>query len=136
MNAVHNATVVNGLMGNFGYTSADPQWVEIAATGLGRLPGRDARQGAVDVVLTNRGFKTASAHFSPKSDLSSPVEIRIFDMTGNLVRTLTGRAPCGGRTTIAWDGISRNGETVFAGTYVVKARAGNWSAAMTMAVEK
>lgn len=136
MNAVHNATVVNGLMGNFGYTSADPQWVEIAATGLGRLPGRDARQGAVDVVLTNRGFKTASAHFSPQSDLSSPVEIRIFDMTGNLVRTLDSHATGMGRTTIAWDGISRSGRTVSAGRFLVKARAGNWSAATTMTIEK
>jgi len=134
MKAVQNDTVVNSLMSYFGYTNTDPQWIEYTPGSSSTMPSAQSRSGqkAVSVTLSNSNFRPASVHFAPQNNFSVPMKISIFGVAGNLVydkRTL----PLGENgTIILWNGKTIGGNEVPEGTYVIKAVAGNWSAAEKM----
>ncbi|MBN2565983.1 MAG: hypothetical protein JXB46_09775, partial [Candidatus Eisenbacteria bacterium] len=48
---------------------------------------------------------------------ASEVTIRVYDVTGRLVRTLVDGVEDPGRHTVRWDGVSENGEAVGSGVY-------------------
>jgi Domain of unknown function (DUF362) len=136
MNAVHDETVVGSLLSYFGYTDADTQWTEYTpgASSTRPMAQSGAGQKRVSVVLANGSFRSASVHFTQRSNLSSPIKISIFGMGGNLVYDK--RIPPQGEngTIISWNGKTTGGNDVPEGMYVIKAVAGEWSAAEKMHV--
>jgi len=66
---------------------------------------------------------------------AAPTTVRIFDMAGHLIRTLTASedlAP--GSNVTTWDGRDQDGRSVFAGTYVVLVETGDRTASKIVAV--
>jgi hypothetical protein len=136
MHAIHDDTAVSSILPSFGYANTDAQWTEFTPSVVGVRPGAGERgnTGSFNVVLSNSRFKASSVNFAPQSNLSSPLEIGIFDMSGSHVRTLN--VPASGKNggTVTWDGKSKSNRTVSAGTYVIKATAGRFRQSASMVV--
>ncbi|HET7225413.1 MAG TPA: FlgD immunoglobulin-like domain containing protein [Candidatus Eisenbacteria bacterium] len=56
------------------------------------------------------------------------VAVRIYDLSGRIVRTLTGAQAAAGMQHVRWDGRDQSGRLVPPGVYVVRARADGWQA--------
>jgi len=135
MKAVQNDTVVNSLMSYFGYANTDPQWIEFTPGQSSAGPSTDrGERPIISIRLQNGKFKSASVRFALESDLSRPVKISIYDARGYLVFDRQIPAPGANGCTLAWNGKAKNGRVVPAGTYVVKAVAGDWNRVETMRV--
>jgi hypothetical protein len=136
MHAIHDDTAVSSILPSFGYANTDAQWIEFTPSVVGVRPGARERgnTGSFNVVLSNSRFKGTAVNFTPNSDLSSPLEISIFDMSGSHVRTLNVSASGKNSATIFWDGKSKSNRTVSAGTYVIKATAGRFRQSASMVV--
>jgi len=59
---------------------------------------------------------TTITYFLPNND-NNLVQVNVYDITGNLVRTLFNANQQAGNYSIVWDGKDNNGEIVPAGTY-------------------
>jgi hypothetical protein len=64
------------------------------------------------------------------------VTIRIYDVGGRLVRTLLDHNETPGRKTIAWDGMSNNGQTVATGVYFYRMTAPGFEKTLKMIMMK
>jgi len=62
------------------------------------------------------------------------VTVRIFDVTGRVVRTLVDEPKAPGSYFVAWDGSSDSGQRVAGGVYFCRARIGDYSASKKMVV--
>lgn len=76
---------------------------------------------------TNIGFRIAD-HGS--------VELKIYDITGQWVRTLVSERKAPGDYTVQWDGTDHSGRPVSAGIYLYRLRAGKYSAVNKMLLVK
>lgn len=54
----------------------------------------------------------------------SPFALDVFDLSGRLVRTISGRAPAGGLAEVAWDGSDGRGGRLASGVYMLRVRSG------------
>ena len=98
--------------GGFGYTAVDPTL--FTAEGLRLLPVRPNPSSD----LTHIRFELAQPQ---------PVQLRIFDISGNVIRTISsGRFPSGSHSNV-WDGRDAQGHRVASGLYFYELAAGRES---------
>ena len=69
-------------------------------------------------------------------DLPEPgmVSVAVYDVSGRLIQSLTGRRWSAGRHSVVWDGADVAGRTVGEGIYFVRMEAGGFSAAKKMMI--
>jgi hypothetical protein len=88
--------------------------------------GRGTRAGRLAEIPSQIGLQT----FPPGEGViltftlsePGPVEVRLFDVAGRLVRTLADRATGAGEHQVRWDGRSESGRRLSSGIYFVRAR--------------
>jgi len=103
----------------------------------------------VKTTVVNRAIPTAYAlnanypnPFNPTTNISfalpldSKVSLKIYNIAGQLVRTLVNETMVAGTHTVTWDGINSNGEKVASGIYFYKLNAGDYSKTMKMVMTK
>ena len=103
----------------------------------------------VKTTVVNRAIPTAYAlnanypnPFNPTTNISfalpidSKVSLKIYNVAGQLVRTLVNETMVAGIHTVTWDGINSNGEKVASGIYFYKLNAGDYSKTMKMVMTK
>ncbi|MDP3023968.1 MAG: FlgD immunoglobulin-like domain containing protein [candidate division Zixibacteria bacterium] len=103
----------------------------------------------VKTTVVNRAIPTAYAlnanypnPFNPTTNISfalpidSKVSLKIYNVAGQLVRTLVNETMVAGTHTVTWDGINSNGEKVASGIYFYKLNAGDYSKTMKMVMTK
>ena len=81
--------------------------------------GKEVRASADSFKYNNTG--SVKVGYSLPSDAAA-VSVKIYDGSGNLVKTLTG-ATGTGDSTVTWDGTNDSGQTMAAGTYTFKVEA-------------
>jgi hypothetical protein len=80
--------------------------------------------------------------FNPQTNISfalpadSRVSLRIYNLAGQLVKTLSDENLPAGTHTVHWDGTNISGERVASGIYFYKLTAGNYSQARKMCLVK
>jgi len=67
---------------------------------------------------------TTWIYYSIEGSAAKQVDVRIFDVTGRLVRVLTSEQQTAGRHELVWDGLSGSGTHVPSGLYFIKTRVG------------
>lgn len=103
--------------------------------GYGRIDAPAACQevtaAPLDAVASTRLLPGAPNPFNPRTTLvyelahSSPVDLRIIDASGRLVRVLVSKQrQTGGRHAVTWDGRDDGGRSVAAGVYLGRLTAG------------
>jgi hypothetical protein len=103
----------------------------------------------VKVTLVNKVIPTAFAlhpnypnPFNPTTNISfalpidSKVSLKLYNVAGQLVRTLVNETMPAGNHTVTWDGSNSNGEKVASGIYFYKLNAGDFSKTMKMVMTK
>ncbi len=103
----------------------------------------------VKTTVVNRAIPTAYAlyanypnPFNPKTQISfalptdSKVSLKIYNVAGQLVRTLVNETMVAGTHTVTWDGANSNGEKVASGIYFYKLNAGDFNKTMKMVMTK
>jgi hypothetical protein len=103
----------------------------------------------VKTTVVNRAIPTAYAlnanypnPFNPTTNISfalpidSKVSLKIYNVAGQLVRTLVNETMVAGTHTVTWDGANSNGEKVASGIYFYKLNAGDYSKTMKMVMTK
>ncbi len=92
----------------------------------------------VPVALRNELFQNYPNPFNPSTTIEymvgeeSPVEIVIFNVKGQRIRTLVSDTNAPGRHRVAWDGRNDRGVTVSTGMYFYRLRVGSFSAVKKM----
>jgi len=97
------------------------------------------RIGAGDVTATppdapRLELSAAPNPFNPRTTLrfelvsSASVDLRIYDLAGRHVRRLASGLHAAGEHRVLWDGCDRRGREVPSGVYLVRLRAGEWTA--------
>ncbi len=103
----------------------------------------------VKTTLVNKVIPTAFAlhpnypnPFNPTTNISfalpvdSKVSLKLYNIAGQLVRTLVNETMPAGNHTVTWNGNNSNGEKVASGIYFYKLNAGNFSKTMKMVMTK
>jgi hypothetical protein len=103
----------------------------------------------VKATIVNRAVPTAFSlnanypnPFNPTTNISfglpvdSKVSLKIYNVAGQLVRTLVNETMVAGTHTVTWDGANSNGEKVASGIYFYKLNAGDFSKTMKMVMTK
>jgi len=103
----------------------------------------------VKTTLVNKVIPTAFAlhpnypnPFNPTTNISfalpvdSKVSLKLYNVAGQLVRTLVNETMPAGNHTVTWDGNNSNGEKVASGIYFYKLNAGDFSKTMKMVMTK
>ncbi len=67
----------------------------------------------------NDGYEDLTRIYCQFSEGDKRVTIQIYNLNGELVRTLVNNQPCGASASYSWDGTSNSGELVYNGIYVV-----------------
>ncbi len=92
----------------------------------------------VPVALRNELFQNYPNPFNPSTTIEymvgeeSPVEITIFNVKGQRIRTLLRDIKSPGRYSMHWDGRNDRGVTVSTGMYFYRLRIGSYSAVKKM----
>jgi hypothetical protein len=68
--------------------------------------------------------------------VTSPVSLMVYDITGQLVRSLVAAEQPAGRYSISWDGLSAAGVQVASGVYLYELRAGSFRSTRKMLLMK
>jgi hypothetical protein len=72
-------------------------------------------------------FRTiATIHFDLPAD--SPVDLRLFEVSGRLVRVLADEGLPAGRHTVRWNGLDERGQRAAPGVYFYRLKAGEFAA--------
>jgi len=79
------------------------------------------------IVYLGKGYPnpfvtSARISFALKGEGSVPVQLKVFDVTGRVVRTLLGRDLEPGQHSVSWNGMSDRGERVSSGVYFYELR--------------
>ncbi len=94
-----------------------------AVTGVASPEWAAARGLTLDAPSTMRG--TAGVQFTVGSrGVEAPVTLRLVDAAGRVVRTFDASGARGGIASVSWDGRDTAGHPVAAGTYMLRAAAG------------
>jgi hypothetical protein len=89
------------------------------ATGVEEVPGNTAKQ---NIVSAHPNPFSGSVTFAYTGEIFKPVDVKIFDVQGTLVRTVT--ASAGKNIGVTWDGTNEDGIRMPAGVYLYQAQAG------------
>ncbi|MDZ7269903.1 MAG: T9SS type A sorting domain-containing protein [candidate division KSB1 bacterium] len=123
-------------------------WYEIGTgSGWGIFAQQVSKNGGLGEVLTSAvsdndaanqssGIPTAftlfpnpfgdSVQFDLKATPNIPTTIRIYDLTGKIVRGFQGFVPQDGKLTLSWDGRNQDGKILRTGIYLIKVTAGEF----------
>jgi hypothetical protein len=80
--------------------------------------------------------------FNPRTTIrysvkeATPVTIGIYNVKGQLVKTLVSEDKAAGNHSIAWDGVDNNNQAVSSGVYFYKMNAGTYSSTKKMILMK
>ncbi|MFQ5677709.1 MAG: FlgD immunoglobulin-like domain containing protein, partial [bacterium] len=66
----------------------------------------------------------------------SKVQVKVYNLRGELVRTLMNEETESGQHNIVWDGRNSKGAVVASGTYIYRIKAGNWKDSKMMILAK
>ena len=107
-----------------GFMGGQPAVCNNVGTGIGdETPGTRVHRFALAQNSPNPFNPTTQIRFSlPKA---GPVQLRIFDVRGRLVRTLVNRSYDAGSWTVTWNGRDDQGRSVASGAYLYELRAEN-----------
>lgn len=97
--------------------------------------------GSVELSV-NRLYQNEPNPFNPRTAVRfsvasrEPVELRVFDVGGRLVRTLVERPMDAGLHTVVWDGTDNEGHRVGSGIYWTRLEVGDYASSMKMVLLK
>lgn len=74
--------------------------------------------------------------FSVPENYHGQVSLRVYDMTGKLVRELINEDRGPGRYRVVWDGLSQSGSRLASGLYLYQLRAGSFATARKLILMK
>jgi len=132
MKAVHDPTLVDGLLSYFGYANTDPQWQEFdPKTEIKTSQGPHQGSRHVSICLNHDKFGCAPVHFELDNSPSDAINVSITDIAGNQIMT---HRIAEGNNLYVWNGKSDGGRTISKGLYVIRLWSGNWSDAKTIRV--
>ncbi|MDH4222411.1 MAG: T9SS type A sorting domain-containing protein [candidate division Zixibacteria bacterium] len=77
-----------------------------------------------------------TTNFSIALPVDCKVSLKIYNVAGQLVRTLVNETMSAGHHTVTWDGTNSNSEKVASGVYFYKLNAGDFSKTMKMVMTK
>ena len=97
-------------------------WIPVATEIIYYEKGRPANLTDVARCYPNPFFGSTMISFAIKGDGAQPVALKVFDVTGRVVRTLADRALEPGAHAIAWDGLSDAGIRTSSGVYFYELR--------------
>jgi hypothetical protein len=98
----------------------DPTVCEAGKVGLS-----DATEATTEPLVTRANGDHVAILFTNAT--AGPVDVRIFDLRGRLVRQLTAQDFPAGRHALHWDGLDANGHRTASGIYLVRAVMGETS---------
>jgi len=123
--------------------------VTVSGATLDKVEAVDNFGRPVKTTLVNKVIPTAFAlhpnypnPFNPTTNISfalpvdSKVSLKLYNVAGQLVRTLVNETMPAGNHTVTWDGNNSNGEKVASGIYFYKLNAGDFSKTMKMVMTK
>ncbi len=105
----------------------------IAATSVGEPPvppGEQVPPGSLGIPLAFRLYPGAPNPFTKKTTIAfdlperAGVQARVYNLSGELVRTLAGEQRAAGRHEVSWDGSDNAGRDVAHGIYFLQLKAG------------
>ncbi len=105
------------------------------------IGGSDAEDPIVPVVATTLKNNFPNP-FNPETTIAfsvkdnSPVTIGIYNVKGQLVKTLVNETKAAGNYTVPWNGTDSNGRAVSSGIYYYKMNAGKYSSTKKMIMMK
>jgi len=83
---------------------------------------------------TSRSAGNPSTRIDYELPTTSQVKISVYNLSGQLVRTLFNGEQSAGRYTVSWDGANTFGERIASGVYLVRMEAGKFVATRKMVV--
>jgi hypothetical protein len=105
-----------------GFMGAQPTVCNNVGTGIGdETPGTIARRFGLEQNSPNPFNPSTQIRFSLPT--AGPVQLRIYDVRGRLVRTLVDQAYEAGTWTVTWNGRDDRGRSVASGAYLYELRA-------------
>ncbi len=114
-------------------TWSDLSIAETAVAGSSNVKNAVQNWDSLKMVFSNGHFKPATANFLlPRS--ANPLDIRIFDMKGKIVREFHVPLLSGGSSIIQWNRMDIMGRMAPAGNYTIKMLANNFEQAVMIAV--
>jgi hypothetical protein len=123
-----------------GYVAEEGWYVDdimVSSSTTGAEP-LDVGRGPLDFALAqntpNPFNPTTSITYALPRD--ARVALRIYNVTGQLVRTLVDGPQAAGFQSAVWDGTSDRGQQVASGVYLYRLEAGDWSQQRTMVLLK
>jgi hypothetical protein len=122
----HEANVIPKFLTEFGYSEEDPEWIEITPD-MVKVGKVNPVRGSSNLFFTaeHPSFRRTELKLSLVNG-RGPVTAQVFDIKGACIRTIH---QSGNSSRINWDGKTAGGRRVSGGTYLVKVRAGNATAA-------
>lgn len=112
--------------GAMGYDTSDGHFTIEPRSGGGDDRGGVTERFAVFQNRPNPAVRTTTISFN--LPVETQVSLKIFDVSGALVKTLVDRAMPAGRHSVVWDGTNARGARVSAGVYLYSIEAGDNSA--------
>ena len=112
-------------------TSDSPFNIEAPTTGAGPA---DTAPGVAALSLEGRNPAGGSLHFLVQVPKASDVDIRVFDASGRLVRTLAHGPWPAGKRDLVWDLRDDGGRTAARGIYFIQGRIGPYKATRKVVV--
>jgi hypothetical protein len=100
----------------------------------GIKPGTPARETRLEQNLPNPFNPTTTIRWTQAA--TGPTTLRIYDVSGRVVRTLVSGLRNAGPHTVQWDGSNNTGEQVASGTYFYELRTGSLVEARSMVLLK
>jgi parallel beta-helix repeat protein len=120
--------------------------------GYNALDLRDSENKALDFNFNKVGFKTLPSMFTLSQNYPNPfnlnttisfalpvdskVSLRIYNITGQLVKTVIDEDMVAGHHTVNWDGTNSSGHTVASGLYLYKLSTNEFTSTKKMVVMK
>ncbi|MCK5596241.1 MAG: S8 family serine peptidase, partial [Candidatus Eisenbacteria sp.] len=81
---------------------------------------------SVSLIRPNPFATQTAIHYTVPVE-GAAVSLRLYDISGRLVKTLIDRRHAGGAHEVAWDGRDSRGRTVSSGVYFARVSIGDWS---------
>lgn len=75
---------------------------------------------------------STTIHYSLPGDQTVPLQLKIYDLRGRLIRTLVNEEKHPGQYSVHWDGMDERGMAVTSGTYIYRLMAGDFSSCKKM----
>ncbi|MCK4547482.1 MAG: T9SS type A sorting domain-containing protein [Candidatus Eisenbacteria sp.] len=112
---------------------------------FGMVPGCPHYQGVDDFIPSAHAYSLSQNYpnpFNPDTDIqysirqNGRVSLKVYNVRGQVVKTLVDRAMQSGQYTAHWDGTNENGQMVSSGIYFCKMKASDFAATKKMILLK